>query len=177
MRGTIKCLLRLSVILLVPSLYGPGTAAAQQAETTLEILTSTVWIQGCAVHSDENTGDAKFFSFDQKTGKQTEYSHGYKIMEFSFSYYLSDTPDEKYDKKKEGKIPNGKYIIYKITDLGSDNFVSGLGKKVKVKKIPHSSYELLKCTPDEITVSSMGVEDVFVPCYDPETEEQRFKKF
>lgn len=77
-------------------------------DTTLDLLTSTVWEHGKPIY-----GDYSQIVFTKKT--MTEwYKNQYDQFvkdDCSMKYYLAEEEDKTFDKTKIGKVKNGQYIM------------------------------------------------------------------
>ncbi len=166
--------LRLLLVSLTLLLAGALGAEAKEKQSTLDILTSTIWGHDCGKHCDA-IGDAIFFTFEKGTGKQLIYWKGMKMADATFTYYLSDEPVTKYNKKKEGKVKNGKYIIIVYTGFGDSPMSEILKKQGKDpnKPTPPASHEIIGISAQEFSLPSVGVDGTFVPCSDLAAEEKR----
>lgn len=141
----------------------------------MDILASTVWEHDCGKHSDA-IGDAIFFNFDKKTGRHLIYWKGMKMMDATFTYYLSDKPETEYDSKKEGKVKKGKYITIVYTSFGENSPMTKmlLEKGANLDEPgPPSSHEIIGINPGEFSLPSIGVDGTFVPCTDLGAAEKR----
>lgn len=166
---------RLVIISLIALFAGVCAVQAKKPRSTMDILTSTVWEHDCGKHSDA-IGDGIFFTFGEKTGRQIIYYKGMKMMDASFTYYLSQKPQTEYNKKKEGKVKKGKYITIVYTSFGENSPMTKmlLEKGANLDEPgPPSSHEIIGLTPGEFSLPSVGVDGTFVPCPDLEAAERR----
>ena len=83
-------------------------ATAQGQKTTQELLTSTHWEPQDFFYE----GDCGYVRYT-KTEFVTEMKIDGELRIFSYSYYLSSSPDAVFDSNKVGKNSSGKYIIEK----------------------------------------------------------------
>ena len=118
-----------SIIIVVIGLLVSVTAYSQQPkETTMDLLTHTVWECGKPIYGDYR----QMVYTDSTVTKIYPESNG-EVSTITWRYYLTDKEEFSFDKSKIGKRVNGSYYMamnlygaftsFKILELSKDKLV------------------------------------------------------
>ena len=118
-----------SIIIVVIGLLVSVTAYSQQPkETTMDLLTHTVWEHGKPIYGDYR----QMVYTDSTVTKIYPESNG-EVSTITWRYYLTDKEEFSFDKSKIGKRVNGSYYMamnlygaftsFKILELSKDKLV------------------------------------------------------
>ena len=118
-----------SIIIVVIGLLVSVTAYSQQPkETTMDLLTHTVWECGKPIYGDYR----QMVYTDSTVTKIYPESNG-EVSTITWRYYLTDKEEFSFDKSKIGKRVNGSYYMamnpygaftsFKIVELSKDKLV------------------------------------------------------
>ena len=118
-----------SIIIVVIGLLVSVTAYSQQPkETTMDLLTHTVWEHGKPIYGDYR----QIVYTDSTVTKIYPESNG-EVSTITWRYYLTDKEEFSFDKSKIGKRVNGSYYMamnpygaftcFKILELSKDKLV------------------------------------------------------
>ena len=118
-----------SIIIVVIGLLVSVTAYSQQPkETTMDLLTHTVWEHGKPIYGDY----CQIVYTDSTVTKIYPESNG-EVSTITWRYYLTDKEEFSFDKSKIGKRVNGSYYMamnlygaftsFKILELSKDKLV------------------------------------------------------
>ena len=118
-----------SIIIVVIGLLVSVTAYSQQPkETTMDLLTHTVWEHGKPIYGDYR----QMVYTDSTVTKIYPKSNG-EVSTITWRYYLTDKEEFTFDKSKIGKRVNGSYYMamnlygaftsFKILELSKDKLV------------------------------------------------------
>ena len=118
-----------SIIIVVIGLLVSATAYSQQPmETTIDLLTHTVWEHGKPIYGDYR----QMVYTDSTVTKIYPESNG-EVSTITWRYYLTDKEEFSFDKSKIGKRVNGSYYMamnlygaftsFKILELSKDKLV------------------------------------------------------
>ena len=118
-----------SIIIVVIGLLVSVTAYSQQPkETTIDLLTHTVWEHGKPIYGDYR----QMVYTDSTVTKIYPESNG-EVSTITWRYYLTDKEEFSFDKSKIGKRVNGSYYMamnlygaftsFKILELSKDKLV------------------------------------------------------
>ena len=118
-----------SIIIVVIGLLVSVTAYSQQPkETTMDLLTHTVWEHGKPIYGDYR----QMVYTDSTVTKIYPKSNG-EVSTITWRYYLTDKEEFSFDKSKIGKRVNGSYYMamnlygaftsFKILELSKDKLV------------------------------------------------------
>ena len=118
-----------SIIIVVIGLLVSVTAYSQQPkETTMDLLTHTVWEHGKPIYGDY----CQIVYTDSTVTKIYPESNG-EVSTITWRYYLTDKEEFSFDKSKIGKRVNGSYYMamnpygaftsFKIVELSKDKLV------------------------------------------------------
>lgn len=115
-----------SIIIVVIGLLVSVTAYSQQPkETTMDLLTHTVWEHGKPIY-----GDYRQMVYTDSTATMRCPKANGEVSTITWRYYLTDKEEFSFDKSKIGKRVNGDYYMtidksgtftsFKILELGKD---------------------------------------------------------
>ena len=118
-----------SIIIVVIGLLVSVTAYSQQPkETTMDLLTHTVWEHGKPIYGDY----CQIVYTDSTVTNRYPESNG-EVSTITWRYYLTDKEEFSFDKSKIGKRVNGSYYMamnlygaftsFKILELSKDKLV------------------------------------------------------
>jgi hypothetical protein len=113
-----KTTVKLTLVLATIMIFLVAPSRAENEKTTMQILTSVTWGTGKEYRASDGTVHWSFRRFDYENeyiGYILDDDGSYRATIIR-PYYLSDTPDEKFDESKVGKAQDGKYIIVKWTE-------------------------------------------------------------
>ena len=138
-----------SIIIVVIGLLVSVTAYSQQPkETTMDLLTHTVWEHGKPIYGDYR----QMVYTDSTVTKIYPKSNG-EVSTITWRYYLTDKEEFSFDKSKIGKRVNGSYYMamnlygaftsFKILELSKD--------KLAVVAIRVNGGERTPCIPWDYT--------------------------
>ena len=138
-----------SIIIVVIGLLVSATAYSQQPmETTIDLLTHTVWEHGKPIYGDYR----QMVYTDSTVTKIYPESNG-EVSTITWRYYLTDKEEFSFDKSKIGKRVNGSYYMamnpygaftsFKIVELSKD--------KLAIVAIRVNGGERTPCIPWDYT--------------------------
>ena len=118
-----------SIIIVVIGLLVSVTAYSQQPkETTMDLLTHTVWECGKPIY-----GDYRQMVYTDSTATMRCPKANGEVSTITWRYYLTDKEEFSFDKSKIGKRVNGSYYMamnpygaftsFKIVELSKDKLV------------------------------------------------------
>ena len=118
-----------SIIIVVIGLLVSATAYSQHPkETTMDLLTHTVWEHGKPIYGDY----CQIVYTDSTVTNRYPESNG-EVSTITWRYYLTDKEEFSFDKPKIGKRVNGSYYMamnpygaftsFKIVELSKDKLV------------------------------------------------------
>ena len=118
-----------SIIIVVIDLLVSVTAYSQQPkETTMDLLTHTVWECGKPIY-----GDYRQMVYTDSTATMRCPKANGEVSTITWRYYLTDKEEFSFDKSKIGKRVNGSYYMamnpygaftsFKIVELSKDKLV------------------------------------------------------
>ena len=116
------------IIVAINLLMSEGVYSQQPKETTMDLLTHTVWEHGKPIYGDYR----QMVYTDSTVTKIYPKSNG-EVSTITWRYYLTDKEEFSFDKSKIGKRVNGSYYMamnpygaftsFKILELSKDKLV------------------------------------------------------
>ena len=136
------------IIVAINLLMSEGVYSQQPKETTMDLLTHTVWEHGKPIYGDYR----QMVYTDSTVTKIYPESNG-EVSTITWRYYLTDKEEFSFDKSKIGKRVNGSYYMamnpygaftsFKIVELSKD--------KLAVVAIRVNGGERTPCIPWDYT--------------------------
>lgn len=136
------------IIVAINLLMSEGVYSQQPKETTMDLLTHTVWEHGKPIYGDYR----QMVYTDSTVTKIYPKSNG-EVSTITWRYYLTDKEEFSFDKSKIGKRVNGSYYMamnpygaftsFKIVELSKD--------KLAVVAIRVNGGERTPCIPWDYT--------------------------
>ena len=136
------------IIVAINLLMSEGVYSQQPKETTMDLLTHTVWEHGKPIYGDYR----QMVYTDSTVTKIYPKSNG-EVSTITWRYYLTDKEEFSFDKSKIGKRVNGSYYMamnpygaftsFKIVELSKD--------KLAIVAIRVNGGERTPCIPWDYT--------------------------